>query len=336
MGTTIQVLVHGLIYLATFAIVAWMAGALYYDVGRGSKLAWILVVLWITAVLVALVVWQPVSKPFLVISAVFGLFLTWWFSQKPSNERAWEPTSAVLASVDIRGDQATIKNVRNTEYRAFEDCTPRYETRSYHLSRLRGMDVLITYWGSRWMCHPILTFDFGIDGRVCFSIEVRYRVKQKYDLMRSLYRQQELICIVCDERDAILRRTRYSENHDAYLYRIYAKEREVRQFFLESAEQSNALIETPQWYHGLTANCTTSIYSARRDRLAWDWRLLFNGKLDQLLYDRQRLDQRLPFEYLKRQSWINEIANRAPLEGFGEFIRQELVAYEPVVGEKTT
>ncbi len=63
MGTTIQVLVRGLIYLATFAIVAWMAGALYYDVGRGSKLAWILVVLWITAVLVALVVWQPVSKP---------------------------------------------------------------------------------------------------------------------------------------------------------------------------------------------------------------------------------------------------------------------------------
>jgi hypothetical protein len=60
------------------------------------------------------------------------------------------------------------------------------------------------------MSHPMFVFDFGPDGRVCISIEVRYRIGQDYNMMRSLYRQQELVYIVCDERDAILRRTKYS------------------------------------------------------------------------------------------------------------------------------
>jgi hypothetical protein len=62
--------------------------------------------------------------------------------------------------------------------------------------------------------------------------------------------------------------------------------------------------------------------------MAWDWRLLCNGSLDRMLYDRKRLDQSQPFERLKRQSWINEIANRAPREHFGDYIRFHLTGYQ--------
>lgn len=329
MEAFIQALVSGLIYMVTFAIVAWTAGALFYDVGRASKFAWILVFLWVVAVVTVFLVWPPVWKPFLLVLTVFGLFLLWWFSQKPSNNRNWEPTTAVLTRVDINGDTVTIDNVRNAEYQASGECIPRYDTRSFRMSNLCGLDSLLCLWGTPGMSHPIFVFDFGSDGRVCFSIEVRYRVGQKYNLLRSLYRQQELIYLVCDERDVLLRRTKHSQDQDVYLYRINAEEWEIRRFFMEYVDQINALIEQPRWYNGLTTNCTTSIYVQREGQMIWDWRLLFNGKLDQMLYDRKRLDRSMPFEMLKQHSWVNEIANRAPLESFGDYIRCELSAYEP-------
>jgi hypothetical protein len=46
------------------------------------------------------------------------------------------------------------------------------------------------------MSHPVLVFDFGADGRVCVSIDVRYRKGQTYSILRSFYRQQELIVLV--------------------------------------------------------------------------------------------------------------------------------------------
>jgi hypothetical protein len=258
---------------------------------------------------------------------VFALFLRWWFSQQPSHTRNWDAHFARLPSLGLNGDVITIENVRNAEYGDVDDRGPRYETRGYRLSHLRGVDALILNWGSPWMSHPMFVFDFGTDGRVCISIEVRYRVGQGFNLFRSLYRQQELIFVVSDERDAILRRTKYLKNHDLYLYRLQLDGLTVRQFFLEYANSINALAKTPRWYHGLTTNCTTSIYAQGRGRMQWDWRMLFNGSLDRLLYERERLDRELPFDRLKEQSWINEIANRAPSGGFGDYVRRELPGY---------
>lgn len=327
MDIVLQVSSTVLIYAVTLAVAAWTAGALYYDIGRASRMAWVLVLVWVASIVFAYILWQPPWKPFLLVLLVFGLLLTWWFSQKPSNQRNWEPNAAVLARVAIHGDIVTIENVRNTEYRTLQDYTPKHETRTYHWSRLRGVDVLICSWGSPWMSHPIFVFDFGLDGRVCISIEVRYRIGQGYNLLRSLYRQQEIIYIVCDERDAILRRTKHSAGHDVYLYRMVAHQDEIRQFFTEYLERIDDLIDSPRWYHGLTANCTTSVYLQRKSNMVWDWRLLFNGHLDRMLYDRNRLDQNQPFETLKQQSRINELASHAPRANFGDYIRSQLSWY---------
>jgi hypothetical protein len=55
--------------------------------------------------------------------------------------------------------------------------------------------------------------------------------------------------------------------------------------------------------------------------------MLFNGRLDEMLYDRGRLDRTIPFDQLKRLSRVNDVASRAPVDGFGEFIRRELPGY---------
>ncbi len=80
--------------------------------------------------------------------------VAWWLTLKPSNDRAWQPDVAQTAWAEIDGDHVTIHNVRNCDYRTEGDYTPRWETRSFDLSQIRGMDIFFTYWGSPWIAHP--------------------------------------------------------------------------------------------------------------------------------------------------------------------------------------
>src|SRR6266487_3557851 len=78
--------------------------------------------------------------------------------------------------------------------------------------------------------------------------------------------------------------------------------------------RTNELYARPEWY---TTNCTTSIRSQHdvNDRVPWDWRILANGRADELLYEHGILDHTLPFAELKRRAHINERAkatNEAP------------------------
>jgi Domain of unknown function (DUF4105) len=314
-------------YIAAASIVLWVAGAIYFDLAgatwRGAALAGA----WIGLALTAFILWQPAWQPFLLLVLLSALFLRWWFSQQPSHLRNWDPNFACLPRIAMEGDVITIEGVRNTEYLPHAESIPRFETRKYGLSKLSGADLLIVTWGSPWMCHPMFVFDFGADGRVCISIEVRYRVGQTYSLLRSLYRQQELMFVVSDERDAILRRTKWLAGHDLYLYRVHTDAVTLRRFFFEYANSINSLAAQPRWYHGFTTNCTTSIYAQGRGHIKWDWRILFNGALDHLMYDRQLLDQDCCFKTLKVRSRINDIANAAPADGFGDYVRQHLPGY---------
>ena len=65
----------------------------------------------------------------------------------------------------------------------------------------------------------------------------------------------------------------------------------------------------------------------RKGEVPWDWRILFNGKFDQMMYDRKRIYQELPFADLKRKSLINEVANSAAEESFGQTIRENLPGF---------
>lgn len=311
--------------LASAAVVTlWTAGAIYYDLCRGTKWGRLVAAGWALGVIALFVAWQPLWQPFAVVLGFTALFLGWWFSQKPSHNRDWDSSVAVLPRAVRTGDAVTIENLRNFDYRSAGDFIPRYETRTFHLENLRTADIIFFNWGSRWMSHPVLVFDFGSDGRVCMSIEVRYRKQQDYSFLRSLYRQQELIFVAADERDAILRRTKYSASQEALLYHFHARPEELRTAFLDYIEEINNLYVTPRWYHGLCANCTTSFYRLRNSRFRIDWRVIANGRLDQALYEDGRLDRTLPFHELRKLATLNAIANNAPENGFGDHIRREL------------
>src|SRR3954470_18782 len=202
------------------AVALWTAGALHFGACGGGWRGRAAAAVWLAGVAAALLLWEALWQPLAALAAAEALVVAWWLRLRPSHDRDWEPAVAVLPRVTRDGDAVTVHHVRDFDYPAPGEEVPRYDTRTYPLSHLAGLDVIFFNWGSRWMSHPVLVFDFGPDGRLCVSIEVRYRQGQGFAFLRSLYRQQELIFVVADERDVILRRTKHGRPQEAHLYRL--------------------------------------------------------------------------------------------------------------------
>lgn len=296
------------IILIALGEIAWAAGALAFDLPHGGKVA---SVLWTLAALAALLFVRGVFRKFAVVSLAFALVLGWWFTLQPRNDRTWQPDVAETAWAEIDGDRVTIHNVRNCEYRTETNYTPRWETRTVQLSQLTGLDLAINYWGSPWMAHPIASFQFADAPPLCLSIETRKEVGESYSAVGGLYRQFELIYVVADERDVVRVRTNFRKGEDVYLYRTRATPEQARQRFMEYLDALNSLHVRPRWYHALSTNCTTAIRNQRSadQRAAWDWRILANGKGDEMMFDRGLLASGgLPFAELKKRARINDAA----------------------------
>src|SRR5208337_4675829 len=111
-------------------------------------------VLYLIAVLGAMIVFRRHHAGLLISFAAFGLVALWWFSLKPSGNRDWQADDARQAYADINGDEITIHDVRNCSYITEKDYTCQWETRTYNLANLTGADLFITWWGSPWIAHP--------------------------------------------------------------------------------------------------------------------------------------------------------------------------------------
>ncbi len=303
--------VAGILLLAfvLVAATAWAFGALCYD-GPGTVLA----VVAVLALVAALVFMKPWRAKLGAFALWFCAILGWWLTIKPTNVADWQPDVAQLARAEVNGDVVTFHNVRNCDYRTDSDYTPRWETRTVRISQITGIDMAIDYWGSPYMAHPIVSFQFADAPPLCFSIETRKKKGQSYSAIGGLYRQFELVYIVADERDVIRLRTNYRKGEDIYLYRLAIKPEKARERFMEYIGSLNRLHEEARWYNAITTNCTTTIRSQHNasERLPWDWRMLVNGKGDELLYERKAIRTAgLPFAELKQRVHINPAARAA-------------------------
>jgi hypothetical protein len=303
-----------------FAFTAWIFGALCFD-GPGIWLAALAMLC-----LLAVMIWQKFRwRAWAVWGVCTAATLIWWLSLKPPAVAAWQPDVAHVPAAEIDGDIVTFHNVRDFEYRSATDFTPRWTTREVRLSSITGVDIAINYWGSPWMAHPIVSFQFSDSPPLAFSIETRKRAGQAYSAIGGLYRQYPLIFIVAEERDVMRVRTNYRKGEDVYLYRTSLTPDQARQRFREYLASINQMREKPRWYNAVTTNCTTSIRNQHpsTERPPWDWRMLLNGKMDEMLYDLKAIrTARLPFPELKQRSLINPAAKAAGDDPrFSELIR---------------
>ena len=83
---------------------------------------------------------------------------------------------------------------------------------------------------------------------------------------------------------------------------------------IEYLESVDRLASRPVWYNALTHNCTTMIRRHAQHvapRNPFSWKILVNGFIDELGYERGTIDTSLPFEELRQRSDITQKARAA-------------------------
>jgi Domain of unknown function (DUF4105) len=314
-----------------FFVTVWAAAALYFDlpVTNVSLPAAIIYLILVAAVLVFLrLSWASLWICF----ALFAGVAVWWCSIQATGKRNWQPDVAETAWTERDGDKITIHNLRNFDYEPGQPAKPRWETKVVDLSQLRGVDLYINFWGSTLICHPIVSFQFGPTDHVAISVETRMARGQTYSMIRGFFKQFELIYIVADERDVIRVRTNY-RHEQLYLYRTSVRPDRARKLFLHYLQSVNTIHARPQFYNALTDNCTTNVRMHTAATTAkpapWDWRMLLNGTVDELVYRNGGFASHLPFAGLKPMSLIDakaQAADQAP--DFSERIRIGLPGFD--------
>jgi hypothetical protein len=301
-----RVLIGVLVWIAGSALAAWAFGALWFDASPAAGWGFL------TSMVTAIVVVRRTGYARFVPIVGFAVVLAWWVTLAPSQDREWSVEYSRLPRAEIEGDKVTMSNLRNFDYPAEGDAVPRWETRTYDLADLEGMDLAINYWGSPWLAHPIVVFRFENAPPLAFSIETRREKEEVYSALGGFFRQYELIVLAGDERDFLGGRVNNGE--DVYLYATTATPERARARLLDYLETINALDEKPRWYNAVTSNCTTAIRGMNNHgpKLPLDWRLLINGKGDEMLYEGGYLRTGgAGFAELKRQAWTNPTANDA-------------------------
>ena len=327
-------MLRGVCLIAALLLAAWAFGALWFDF-PAARVAHAVAVAFLVLVLALLTLSALGRRWALPAMLASGLSVAcWWFFLnpiflKPSNERDWQTEVAREPWAEVNGDLVTLHHVRDFDYRAGDETgekNPVWETRTVRLSDLTGIDAFLNFWGVSWMAHPILSFQFRNAPPVAISVETRKEKGESYSALGGLYRQFELVYVVADERDVIRVRSNHRQGEDVYLYRTTIPQAEARERFLEYVRSMNELHDHPRWYNAVTANCTTAVRSQRSiaARSPWDLRILLNGKIDEMFYERGLLvAEGLSFPELKRRALINPAAQAADADpAFSRRIRE--------------
>lgn len=324
-------LAAGLVWFILALLTVWAVAALYFDV----RVSWLGTPLAVAYAVAAIAVFARIRSRLVAMGLIAGGFLAvlaWWLMLAPSNTRDWQPDVTVLPYADVAGNRITIHNIRNCDYRTETNFTVRHYEKTFDLDKLRTTDLSMVYWGSPNIAHTMASFGFEGGDYVCMSIETRKEKGENYSAVKGLFRQFELTYIIADERDLVRLRTNYRQGEEVYLYRVQMTPEQGRRLFLDYLRRANELRERPEWYNAITDNCTTAIRTQRAgtDRAPWNWRMLVNGHLDELLYERATIATNLPLAELKQRSHINARARAADQSpDFSKLIRQGLPGPNP-------
>ncbi len=294
---------------------AWASLALWYrfpgqELIRG--LAGSLFILTGASTIVALFTY--LRRPALVCFVVaFGAVLVWWTTIKPADHADWAPDVALQVTGMLDGDMLTLTNVRNFEWRSDSDFTARWTSRRYDLTKLRTLDMFLSYWAGPEVAHTIMSFGFEGGDYLAWSIEVRRLKGGEYSPIADLFKSDTLVIIAADERDIVRVRTNI-RHEDVQLYRLKVSPQKARLLLLEYVADANGLLQSPRFYNSITTNCTTTIVKMMRvigDTMPFNWRLIVNGYLPDYAYQHGVLDTKTPLSELKTLAHIDKRAGQA-------------------------
>lgn len=303
--------VIGLLFLvpAVILMAAWGVCAIYWAEPPTGMLQTVVAAAFGLGTLLAFLVLPNRRRTLVGFLLAFAGVVAWWMSIPASNDRPWQRDVATLPYATVQGDQVTIHNIRNLNYRTETDFDVRYYDKTYDLSGLDSVDLIAVYWMGDAIAHVMITFGFQEKDFVTFSIETRKEIGEGYSTVKGFFKQYESIFIAGDERDLIRVRTDYrNPTEDVYLYRTRMPPETARKFFMEYVQEINSLKQHAQWYNTLTSNCTVDIIRLIRDyggRATYNWKVLLSGYTPLYAYEMGGLDTSIPFAELRKLSYVN-------------------------------
>jgi hypothetical protein len=210
-----------LLAIAILVIGVWCSIAIWYRCPVGEPMRGLLVG---ATLIFALVVVTRLATPrrwlaLAIYAASFALFLAWWATITPTNDRNWALDVARTATATIDGDRLVVSNVRNFTWRSDTDFDQRWEQRSYNLSHLANVDLIMSYWMGEAIAHTMVSFGFDDGARLAFSIETRKERGEGYSSIAGFFRQYELAIVAADERDVVRVRSNV-RGEDVRIYRL--------------------------------------------------------------------------------------------------------------------
>lgn len=236
------------------------------------------------------------------------VFSAWFFSLEASHDRAWSPEQSRLARASIDGDRVHLENVRSFRWRSGTEADERWVARDVQLSDVDGLDVIVSSWGWTSLVHTMVSFTMREGDPVTISIESRREIGEPFDPIRGALRQYEILDVVADEEDLFTLRAVH-RGERLWLYRTSTSPDLSQRLLRHYLEEIESIADTPAFYDSFSRNCST----ATRAHVAavgvedtWDWRVVLNGHVDELLYERGLLDHTRPLEQLRRESEITE------------------------------
>ncbi|MFG5777926.1 DUF4105 domain-containing protein [Comamonas sp. J-3] len=320
--------------LLMLGAVVWACGALWYQLAgsvTSASARGLILGVWVGVGLYCIfLLWQHrVPKALLVFGVLLAAILLWWNTIQPSNTRRWAPDVAQQLSGSVQGDIVQLHNVRNFDWQSENKATPRWENRSYDLRQLASVDMATSYWMGPAIAHTLVSFGFD-DGKgprryLTFSVEIRKEAHESFSAIGGFFKQFELSLVAAEERD-ILRVRSNLRGEDVYLYSVKMPHAAMRSLFIAYVDKANKLVEQPQFYHTVFANCTTIVFDMVKaivPGLPLDWRLLASGYLPQYVDSVGALAREHDFAAIQAAALINARAKSTqPSDDFSAAIRK--------------
>lgn len=310
-GGRMRLLARGLAGVAFLSFVVWGGLALAISGPRPDGLARVLAAAWVLCMALAAFFVRPAWVAALGCAALSAMLLLWWGTVRPSNDRDWQVDVARAPWTERNGDLLTIHGVRNFRYRSPDDFDPRWEDRTYDLSKIVGLDLALSYWGPTAIAHAIMIWEFADGQFLPISIETRKEKGEEYSALAGFFRKYEIVYVPADEHDLVLLRTNH-RRENVYLYRLATSPGNARRLLEVYAADMDRLAKQPEFYNAVTTNCTTQVFRNFRALgipVPLDWRIFANGHLDELLWEIGAISREAPFDEIRHRSSIDDRAH---------------------------
>lgn len=311
----------------------WLCFAIWIQQPGGWFISRACIVLWIIFALSILGVYFTHffsrRKDILIYIIGFLLSLVWYFNIPAKQDRDWNPDVERILSYEKNGDIVTLHNIRNFDWKTEQDFTPHWDTRTYNLNEIQGVNIITSYWMGPQIAHTLVSFDFKDQKPLVFSIEIRKEKTESFSAIGGFFRKFELSLIASDEKDIVYTRSNI-RGEQVYFFPVKMAENERKALFLEYLKKSDELRENPKWYNTLTSNCTTLVFdmiqAIEPHELPRDYRLIASGYLPNYLYDLGALDSKWDIKQWYEHAHINP----RTLE-FNHFQHQDSLNFSKVI-----